>query len=206
MRRGKGRRRGRREVLRRFEADFDLARLDYPRRVRIANGKARLHGVLAAFLLYSAGFAVGYYGWSQGHVGTELFGKAVWLLMLPATVVGVFVWLLARNRLEYPVRRDISDYIASLEGKGGRLWRYAPAAAVLCPGNLLCKSLMARSREGEIAAIDPEDYGRVVHELHHALREADRRALDAETLEALARNLEERGPSGGETTGDTSVG
>ncbi len=195
--------------MRRFAADFDLARLDYPRRVRPASGKAKLYGVLAAFLLYSIGFAVGYYGWSQGSVETDLFVKLVWLLMLPATVVGVFVWLLARNRLEYPVRRDISEYIETLEGSRGLLWRYAPAAAVLCPENQLCKSVMACSREGRLAAIAPEDYGRVVHELHHALTEADRRALDAETLEELARNLAgEGGPELDEVpaTDGTSAG
>jgi len=183
----KGRRRFKRNLLKQFEETFDLQRLDYKKRVRPVNGKAKLYGVLAAFLLYSAGFGVGYYGWSNDFVGEEVFAKLVWLLMVPASVVGAFVWLLARNRMEYPIRRDITEYMKSLEGTRGLLWRYAPVLAELCPDNLKCKEVMARSEECRFTAIAPEDYCQAVHDLHQALRDSGSRALD----EAAMRELEE---------------
>ncbi len=188
--RKKGRRRSKRELVRQFAQTFDLQRLDYRRRIRPAGGKAKLYGVLAAFMIYSAGFGVGYYGWHNQAVAYEAFAKLVWLLMIPATVIGVFCWLLARNRLEYPIRRDISEYMRALEAADGLLWRYAPLLAELCPDNYACKEVMALSREGRLADIAPEDYCRAVHDLHQALASSTSRAVSAETSEELARNLD----------------
>ncbi len=187
--RKKGRRRSKRDVVKQFAQTFDLQRLDYARRLRPAGGKAKLYGVLAAFVLYSAGFGVGYYGWHSQAVDYEVFAKLVWLLMIPATVIGVFCWLLARNRLEYPVRRDITEYMQALEGSRGLLWRYAPLAAELCPDNYACKEVMALSRDGKLAAIAPEDYCRAVQSLYQALQDSGSRAVSSETLEELARNF-----------------
>ncbi|MFQ5487049.1 MAG: hypothetical protein ACE5ET_01205 [Gammaproteobacteria bacterium] len=194
--RKKGRRRSKRDLVRQFQQAFDLRRLDYARRLRPANGKAKLYGVLAAFLLYSAGFGVGYYGWHSQAVDYGVFAKLVWVLMIPATVVGVFCWLLVRNRLEYPIRRDITAYMKSLEGTQGLLWRYAPLVAELCPDNYLAKEVMALSREGKLAAIAPEDYCQAVQTLYEALQDSGSRALGGETLEELASNFSaETGPT-----------
>ncbi len=187
--RKKGQRRFKRNLVKQFEETFDLQRLDYARRMRPANGKAKLYGVLAAFLLYSTGFGIGYYGWSNDFVGEETFAKLVWLLMVPASVVGGFVWLLARNRLEYPIRRDITAYMQDLEGTRGLLWRYTPVWSALCPDNLQCKEVLARSEEGKLTAIDPEDYCRAVQDLHRALKESGSRALGEAAMAELARNF-----------------
>ncbi len=187
----KNKRRYKRELIKQFEVTFDLARLDYQKKIRPVQGKAILFGVLAAFLIYSAGFAIGYYGWQQQVVGYAMFAKLVWLLMIPASVVGVITWLLVKNRLEYPIRCEIRHYINSLEGERGLLWRYLPLLNELGPDNLNCKEMMVRSRDGNVADIAPEDYGGSVRELIDMLEKSGSKAVSPETIAELEKNFVE---------------
>lgn len=185
----KGRRRSKRELVKQFMQTFDMQRLDYARRLRPAGGKAKLYGILAAFVLYSAGFAIGYYGWHSQAVDYQVFAKLVWLLMIPSTAIGAFCWLLVHNRLEYPIRRDITEYMRALEGDHGLLWRYAPLLAELCPENFACKEVMALSRDNKLSAIDPKDYCHAVQSLYQVLKDSSSRAVSEETSKELAANF-----------------
>lgn len=185
----KGRRRFRKDLQRQFEQSFDLERLDYQRLVRPARGKALLWGVLGAFIVYSTGFAIGYYGWQQQVVDYALFARLVWLLMLPATVVGILGWLLARNRLEYPLRQALKAYIATLEGDGGLLWRYGPLFAALAPNDLLSREVVELSRQRRLQDRPPEDYIVAVKALAGLLRDSDSNALAPSICQEVRENL-----------------
>lgn len=186
----RGHRRGRRGLRRRFEQAFDLRRLDYPRRMRPVQGRAKLIGVVAAFVTYTLGFAVGYYGWQNGFVAYALFAKFVWVLMVPASVIGVFAWLLAKNRMEYPIREDIRACIQALEGGGGLLWRFAPVVDELAPDDRRCKEAMALSRAGRAGEMDPEDYSAAVRRLDELVRGAAGRPPSAGAAAEVGRNFE----------------
>ncbi len=185
----KNKRRYKRDLLKQLEATFDLERLDYQKKTRPVQGKAILFGVLAAFLIYSLGFAAGYTGWQNNVVDYAMFAKMVWLMMIPASVIGVVTWLLVKNRLEYPVRCEMRDYIRVLEGEQGLLWRYLPLLNELGPENLICKEMMVRSGEGKIEDLDPEDYGKAVNELISLLRRSGSKAVSSGTMEELEKNL-----------------
>lgn len=188
----KGRRRFKKSLQRQFARQFDLERLDYRCLVRPARGKALLWGVLAAFVVYSAGFAIGYYGWQQQVVDYALFARLVWLLMLPATVVGIFSWLLVRNRLEYPLRQELKAYIAALEGKHGLLWRYGPLFAALAPNDLLSKQVVELSRQGRLKDCSLEDYIATAKALAELLHEGECNALAPSLCQEVQENLEQR--------------
>ena len=185
----KHKRRYKRDLLKQLEATFDLERLDYQKKTRPVQGKSILFGVVAAFLVYSLGFAAGYTGWQNQVVDYAMFAKMVWLMMIPASVIGVVTWLLVKNRLEYPIRCEMRDYIRALEGERGLLWRYLPLLNELEPDNLVCKEMMARSSEGKLDDLAPEDYGRAVRELIAMLRESGSKAISPETMEEVEKNL-----------------
>ncbi len=189
MARKKSKRRFKRDLVKQLESTFDLERLDYQKKTRPVQGKAILFGVLAAFVIYSLGFAAGYSGWQNQVVDYALFAKMVWLMMIPASVIGVVTWLLVRNRLEYPVRTAMRDYIRSLEGEAGLLWRYLPLLNELAPDNLNCKEMMARSSEGKFDDLHPEDYGKAVSDLIALVRESGSKAISPESMEELEKNF-----------------
>jgi len=188
----KGRRRFRKGLQRQFAQHFDLERLNYRRLLRPARGKALLWGVLGAFIVYSAGFAIGYYGWQQQVVDYALFARLVWLLMLPATVVGILGWLLARNRLEYPLRQELKAYIAALEGDDGLLWRYGPLFAALAPNDLQAKEVLGLSRQRRLKDCPPEDYIAAVQSLADLLHDSDRNALAPSICQEVQDNLQQK--------------
>jgi len=163
-------RRIRREVLTRFEQGFDFNRLDYDRRTKPLRGKAIMYGVILASIIYLMGFSVGYYGWQHQSVDYEIFSKLVWILMIPTTVIGAFVWLVTSHRLEYGIRDDIRSYIAEREQSGGYLWRYTPLFDNLFPDDGTVQRMMEQSAT-EPQALDPEDYARTVVKLQKKLEQ-----------------------------------
>ena len=185
----KHKRRYKRDLLKQLEATFDLERLDYQKKTRPVQGKAILFGVLAAFLVYSLGFAAGYTGWQNQVVDYAMFAKMVWLMMIPASVIGVVTWLLVKNRLEYPVRCEMRDYIRALEGEQGLLWRYSPLLNELAPDKLNIKEMMKFSRDGRVDDLDPEDYGVAVEDLISLVRESGSKSISPDAMEELEENF-----------------
>ena len=184
-------RRLRREVLNHFEQGFDFERLDYDRRVKPLRGKAIMHGVLLAAAVYLTGFSLGFYAWQQQSVSYDLFAKLVWLLMVPATAVGAFIWLITSSRLEFVVREDIRHYIVGREGEGGFLWRFGPLYEALLAENHTAKRLLQQSLES-FEEMDPEDYARSLWLLRSCLQQEDQRVISTDVAVRVYDNLMER--------------
>lgn len=178
----------RREVLHRFEQGFDFVRLDYDRRVKPLRGKAIMIGVLLAAVVYLSGFSLGYYGWQQGRVAYEIFAKLVWLMMVPATAIGSFAWLIMTNRLEYTVREDIRCYIADREGGNGFMWRFGPMYEALLPDNIMAQRLLKESAENPVK-MDPEDYARSLSLLRLTIQQAEHNDLSADVAARVYANF-----------------
>ena len=116
----------RKSVLRRFETSVDLKQLDYNVRVRPGRGKAKLTGVIFSSMVYFAGFGLAYFSWNRQLIDDAFLSKMSFIFIIPATVIGIFAYLIAANRQEYPVRENIRAHISDFEGNTGTLWRYAP--------------------------------------------------------------------------------
>lgn len=184
----KGRRQARKIIHSHFEQHFDLARLDYDRLIRPARGKSRLFGVGAASVLYLLGFGGGYIGFTSGTVTPEAFGKLVWILMIPASVLGGVVWLISGVRFEFGVRQGIRQYLGALEQGGGLLWRYGPLLQRTPIKGIEVETAFALSHNGQGGEIDPQDYCSLVGAISAALADS-RNPLPADIVETVAANL-----------------
>lgn len=188
---GKNQRQLRKQVLRHLEATFDLPRLEYKKRVTPEKHRAKITGVMVAGLAYVLGFGLAYYALKAGKTSYDTFSKFSWMFMLPASVIGVFGYLLSSNRREYKVAKDIIDYMNALEGRDGLLWRYEPVIAELLPGDALAEQLVERSQQGRLAKAEPEDFAILIHRLHGALSSGEGTSLSDEAVETLEHNLAE---------------
>lgn len=182
------RRNARKTILRRFEEQFDLQRLDYARRSKPAKDVARIMGLLFAGIIYSAGFGLAYYSWSQHHIDTTLLNKFAFIFMIPASVVGMFAFLLTGSRREFPIREDIRVHISAVEGDTGTLWRYEPLLKQMSLKKIDIEGLIEASREGRLIVMAPEDICATLQALHQNLSN-NSVLTNAETLEAIENNF-----------------
>ncbi len=185
----KGQRARKKDILRQFERRIDLRQLNYKRQTKDAKYKAILIGLAAAGLLYGAAYAGGYYGFSNNIISLEAFAKMVWIMMIPTTVVGLFAYLIARNRMEYPLRQKIRRYMDELEADGGLLWRFSPVWEQFDGSAGTTKKALAWSREGKVDQLDIEDYCDAAQDIYRLLIEHDPKQFKDETAEAVARNF-----------------
>lgn len=185
----KDQRRSRRDVLRQFERTYDLAQFDYKKKIYPAQGKSKLIGIMVASAIYGVIFAIAYVSWINGRVEYELFLKTTWILLLPATAIGMFSWMWAFNRLDNKVRMPIQKRIVEIEGESGMLWRYAPILAAVEPNNTHAKTACNRSREARVKDIDVEDYCIAVTAVHGGLQNTNEASLSEEVLQEVATNL-----------------
>jgi hypothetical protein len=179
-------------IVSQIEETFDLKRLNYEVRTKPIRNKSKLIGAFSAFLIYSLGYATGYYSWQHHLLDYEAFARLVWILMIPATVVGIFIWLLTTNRREYAVRQDVQIYIKQLESEGGLLWRFAPILSELKPNDLTCKEMIMASKEGNYDKMVPEDYSKAVINLYNIVKESGSRQISPETAVEFERNINSR--------------
>src|SRR3569623_1561609 len=119
---GKNQRQLRKQVLRHVESTFDLARLEYKTRVTPQKHRAKLTGVMEAGVAYMLGFGLAFYALKAAPTSYDTISKYTRIIMLPASVIGVFAYLLSSNRREFTFAKDIIDYISQLEGHDGLLW------------------------------------------------------------------------------------
>ena len=187
--RGKSQRQIRKEILRHIEATFDLPRLDYRKRVTPLKHRAKLVGIAAAAIVYGLGFGLAYFAWKTGRAEYETFAKFVWIFMVPSSVIGAFAYMLNGNRREFGVARDIFGHVDVVEGRAGMLWRYEPILAELFPDNEVVKHVLESSKEKSFAKLEPEDYAKVVHQLHAALESGEGRSISAEAAKAFEDNI-----------------
>jgi len=188
----KGQRSLKKDILRQFERSIDLRRLNYKRHTKEVKYKAILFGTLVAGLLYGAAYAGGYYGFSNNLISVEAFAKIVWIMMIPTTVAGLFTYLIVRNRLEYPLRKEIRDYMEQLERDGGLLWRFTPVWEQFDGSAGTTKKALAWSQEGKVDKLDIEDYCDAAREIYRMLIEHDAKAFKPETAAAVARNFKKQ--------------
>lgn len=191
--RGRSQRQIRKQLLRHIEDTFDLPRLDYKKRVTPLKHRAKLVGVVAAAIIYGLGFGLAYYAWKSGKADYETFVKFVWIFMIPSSVIGAFAYMLNGNRREFGVAKDIFEHIDAVEGPAGMLWRYEPILTEIYPDDAVVQQAIAASREGTLAAIEPEDYAGVVHKLQAFLAGGEGRSISDEAVEAFEVNLAKEG-------------
>lgn len=185
----KSRRRIKKNMLAHLENVFDLTRLDYAKRIKPKKEFAKISGLVAAFVIYALGFAGAYYGWKYNDVPFDLFVKITWVLMLPASVIGIVVWMLSFNRLENTVRHDFFVIIKNIEAENGMIWRFRPLMSTFDPQNIAAKKVIAQSEAGDVNEIDVEDYANAVHSLFLGLQGGGEEKLSIETAEEVEENL-----------------
>ena len=181
----------RKTLLRRFEGQFDLKRLDYSRRSKPPRDMAKVTGVIFAGGIYIAGFGVAYYSWTQERIDTAMFNNFAFIFMIPATVVGAFAFLLSGNRREFPIREDIRAHVTAFEGAQGTLWRYEPLLKQVALKKINIDELIKASREGTLVKMAPEDICAAVHAVHQNLSN-NNALINTETLEAVENNFTSR--------------
>ena len=181
----------RKTILRRFEEQFDLKRLDYGRRSKPAKSGAMLTGSVFAGGLYLALFGLVYYSWSQGKIDTVMLNKLAFIFMIPATVVGLFAFLLTCSRREFPIREDIRAHVSATEGTNGTLWRYEPLLKQMDLKKIDIEGLIEASREGRLIKMAPEDICATLHALHQNLSNNSAQT-NGETMDAIENNFAER--------------
>ncbi|MDH5544535.1 MAG: hypothetical protein OEZ43_03015 [Gammaproteobacteria bacterium] len=186
------RRAQKKEILRRFDDSFDLIQLDLGFEVKRIKPKAMLYGLLTAFTLYGIAFSLTYYAMSNNNLPLDLFSKLVWVIMIPTTIVGFFVWQLSRNRMEYPVRMRIREYIHAIESKGGLLWRFSPLLDLLPTPNPDVKKAFAYSEQDKIEKLDIDDYILAVDTLRELLFDSQSNRFTSQLAEKLEDNFSQQ--------------
>lgn len=181
-------RNARKTILRRFEEQFDLKRLDYDRRSKPARDMAKIMGALFAGGVYLAGFGLAYYSWTRHNIDTNLLNKFAWIFMVPASVVGAFAFMLTGSRREFPIREDIRAHISAIEGDDGALWRYEPLLKQMSLKKVDIEGLIEASREGRLIKMAPEEICATLHALHQNLNN-NSTLTNAETLETIENNF-----------------
>ncbi len=185
----KNKRNVKKEVVRLFEKSFDLEKLDYKKRSVPLKPKSMLVGLGVASALYVTGFALAYTAMNNNMMPLESFAKLVWILMIPTTIMGVFAWQLAKNRMEYPIRQDVRAYMNEIEEGKGLLWRFAPLMDIVGIEDLNTKKAIAKSREGKIDDLDIEDYTEAVDKLHKLLVDTEARRFNTVIAESVLENF-----------------
>ncbi len=161
----------RKSIQRRFDDTFDLARLNYKKRVKPAKDVAKVMGFAFAGIIYLIGFGLAYFSFSKGLIDVNFLNKLVWIFMVPSSVVGFFAFLITSNRREFPIREDIRAHVTDFEGDSGTFWRYAPILNKLELKKIDIEGLIEASQEGRLIKMAPEDICETIHALNTALRE-----------------------------------
>lgn len=186
----KSKRKIKRSIIQQFERKFDLDRLDFKKRIAPAKHKPKLHGVIAAAVVYGVLLLLGNIGVSNGAIDQETLAKMSWIIMVPSSAIGIFVYMLMSNRRQYDVIQEMKAYIALIEKDGGLFWRFEPIVELLLPDNGLAKQMVKGSRQGDMEQLYPEDYGISVHKLYDALCNTGNREIPEDIEVALSANFE----------------
>lgn len=186
----RSRRRLQKDILARFESTYNVDDFNFKRRLQPLMASALLRAALTALAFYSIGFGLGYFSWLRSMIDDTVFMKLVWILMIPSTVAALMVWLIMKNRFEYPVRKEFNDRIRAIEGDNGMLWRYGPVMAQLAANDVDTKSLIAASQKGDFAAMAPDDYCPAVLRIHETLKGMGEQSLRLEAAAEIADNLD----------------
>ena len=185
----KNKRNVKKEVVRLFEKSFDLEKLDYKKRSIPLKPKSAVVGLGVATLLYVIGFSLAYAAMGKNMLPLESFAKLVWIMMIPTTILGVFAWQIAKNRMEYPLRQDVREYMNELEENKGLLWKFSPLMDIIGIEDMNTKKALAKSREGKVDELDIEDYTEAVDKLNRLLEDTDARQFSTVIAENVLENF-----------------
>lgn len=186
----KSNRRGqKKEIQRRFEQCFEAGQFNYKDRVKMVNPKAMLVGLITASVLYGVGFSIAYFAMQGNTLPLDTFAKIVWMLMIPTTIVGLFAWQLAKNRMEYPIRMQIRRTMEELEANGGVLWRFSPLLDLVSNPKPDVKKAFTWSAEGKIDKLDIEDYIQAVEFLEDMMLDTQGNRFSQQLLEDIEENF-----------------
>lgn len=185
----KSKRNIKKEVMRLFERSFDMDKLNYKKLSLSTKPKSLLIGLGAATALYGSGFALAYLAMQNNILPLEEFAKLSWIILIPVTIVGVTVWQISKNRMEYPIRQKILNYIAELEKEGGLIWKFSPLMDVIGIEDMVTKKAIAKSREGKFEELAVEDYTEAVDKLNQVLMNTDNRNFSTIVAEAILDNF-----------------
>ena len=177
------------EIRRLFDRSFDVYRLNYKARIKKNKPKAILYGIFTSFTIYSIGYLGGYYGFNNNLIPLEGFAKIVWIFMVPSIVVGLLVFLISKNRMDYPTRVDIREYMTSLEQGDGLLWKFFPLWEHYDGTTGPTKKALAWSQEKRVDKLDLEDYTDAIANLYHLLNERDTKDLDDAMVNKILQNF-----------------
>lgn len=170
----------------------EIDQLNYQLVMRKARGTAKLIGVGVATALYVLGFAGGYTGMQNNYVSEEGFAKLVWILIIPASVVGSFLWMIFDARLSYPLRRTMASYVAKVESEDGFLWRFEPLLLNSTSKQLkriAIADAIQLSRNQRGGEIDPEDYAAMMQFVYGLLTGNDADTFSTDVAQQLESNL-----------------
>lgn len=181
-------RHSRKDVIRSFEDHFDLARLDYARRIKPGKDIAKVMGLIFAAVVYLAGFGLAFYSSTQGMIDDNVLNKISWIFMIPASVVGLLAFLITSNRREFPIREDIRAHVREFEGEEGYLWRYEPILSQMELKKIDIDWLVVSSRENRLVEMAPEDICATTRALHDALQ-SDSSLANAAAINQIEQNL-----------------
>ncbi len=186
----KSRRKIKRWAIQQFDRKFDLDRLDFNKRMAPARHKPKLTGIISAAVVYGVLLLLGNIGVNNGAIDHETLAKMSWVIMVPSSAIGIFVYMLLSNRRQYDVIQDMKAYIAFIEKDGGLFWRFEPLVQLLLPDDGLAAQMITGSRDGDMEQLYPEDYGNSVHKLYNALGNSGNREIPEEIENALIDNFE----------------
>ncbi len=185
----KSKRHHKKEVMRRFEKNFDAGRLDYQRLAKTIKPRAMLTGLVVAGGIYMLGFGLTYWAMASNSLPLETFAKLVWMMMIPTTIFGFFAWQLSKNRLEYPIRMTIREYIQELESNTGLLWRFLPIMDFSSEMRGDIRKAFSWSQQGKVEDLAIEEYTDAVKELADTLFSADSKHFTAEFVAKFEKNF-----------------
>ena len=185
----KNKRNVKKEVVRLFAKSFDMEKLDYKKRSIPLKPKSAFVGLGVAFSLYALGVFLAYTAMGRNILPLESFAKLVWIMMIPTTIFGVFAWQIAKNRMEYPLRQDVREYMNELEEDKGLLWKFSPLMDIIGIDDINTKKALAKSREGKVDDLDIEDYTEAVDKLNQLLEDTESRQFSTVIAESVLENF-----------------
>ena len=187
----KSKRRLKKDLLESVQRVYDPELFDFEKRIKPKGGQAKIAGLIGAIIVYSLGFVLSYYGWKNNNVSFDLFVKITWIIMLPASVLGIFVWLMAFNRVENALCHEFMKIIRPIESEFGMIWRFRPLFSTFAPENTEVKKLLAVSESGQAHDLDAETYSNAVQILFDGLTGDDADKVSVETVDEVAENLDQ---------------
>jgi hypothetical protein len=185
----RARRTARKTLQRLLTRSYDVSRFPSFARRRVLTGQAILMGVGGASLIYGVVFTLGWYAQARGVLDQEIFAKITWILMVPASVIGFLAWAIAKGRGEFKLRRELTDYLAEVEGPQGLIWRFYPLFEKI---DAEASDICNKSRQGIIGESDAEEYAEMVRRLFDMTRAEEAGELDIDAIRRVSENFSRR--------------